>query len=58
MLGMGAPHLEIYAERMKREYIVECTTGKSLVVFRETTSQLAHFLYTHEKQRCSTHSYS
>ena len=54
MLGMGAPHLEIYAERMKREYIVECTTGKSLVVFRETTSQLAHFLYTGKKQRRGT----
>ena len=54
MLGMGAPHLEIYAERMKREYIVECRTGRSLVAFRETTSQLAHFLYTGKKQRHST----
>lgn len=26
--GMGELHLEIYVERMKREYNVECTTGK------------------------------
>ncbi|KAM6499239.1 Ribosomal protein S5 domain 2-type fold [Amanita muscaria] len=35
--GMGELHLEIYMERMKREYNVDCTTGKPRVNFRETT---------------------
>ena len=43
-------HLEIYVERMKREYNVECTTGKPRVAFRETLTQRADFFYTHKKQ--------
>ena len=48
--GMGELHLEIYIERMKREYGVECTVGKPKVAFRETISQRAEFVYTHKKQ--------
>lgn len=47
---MGELHLEIYVERMKREYNVECTTGKPQVAFRETITQRAPFQYTHKKQ--------
>jgi elongation factor G len=48
--GMGELHLDIYVERMKREYSVECTTGKPQVAFRETITQSATFNYTHKKQ--------
>ncbi|CAL1701830.1 unnamed protein product [Somion occarium] len=48
--GMGELHLDIYAERMRREYKVECVTGKPRVAFRETISQRADFHYTHKKQ--------
>jgi elongation factor G len=48
--GMGELHLEIYVERMKREYGVACTTGKPRVAFRETITQRADFAYTHRKQ--------
>ncbi|KAF9782458.1 P-loop containing nucleoside triphosphate hydrolase protein [Thelephora terrestris] len=48
--GMGELHLEIYVERMRREYNVECTTGKPKVAFRETITQRADFQYTHKKQ--------
>ncbi|KAI0791242.1 elongation factor G mitochondrial [Abortiporus biennis] len=48
--GMGELHLEIYVERMKREYKVDCTTGKPRVAFRETVTQRADFSYTHKKQ--------
>ncbi|PFH50016.1 hypothetical protein AMATHDRAFT_62038 [Amanita thiersii Skay4041] len=48
--GMGELHLEIYVERMKREYNVDCTTGKPRVNFRETITQRAEFNYTHKKQ--------
>jgi len=48
--GMGELHLQIYAERLKREYGVETITGKPLVAFRETIGSLANFDYTHKKQ--------
>lgn len=47
---MGELHLEIYVERMKREYMVECVTGKPRVAFRETITQATPFNYTHKKQ--------
>ncbi|WFD18698.1 Elongation factor G, mitochondrial [Malassezia caprae] len=48
--GMGELHLEIYVERMRREYNVPCQTGKPRVAFRETIMQPAKFNYTHKKQ--------
>lgn len=47
---MGELHLDIYVERMKREYNVACVTGKPRVAFRETVTQKAPFNYTHKKQ--------
>ena len=48
--GMGELHLDIYVERMKREYQVECVTGKPRVAFRETIQEAVPFSYTHKKQ--------
>ncbi|GAA6059088.1 hypothetical protein JCM10212_002059 [Sporobolomyces blumeae] len=48
--GMGELHLDIYVERMKREYNVECVTGKPRVAFRETITEPVSFTYTHKKQ--------
>ncbi|KIL67196.1 hypothetical protein M378DRAFT_9458 [Amanita muscaria Koide BX008] len=48
--GMGELHLETYVERMKREYNVDCTTGKLRVNFRETVIQRAEINYTHKRQ--------
>ena len=48
--GMGELHLEVYVERMKREYNAEVETGKPRVAYRETITQRAEFNYTHKKQ--------
>ncbi len=48
--GMGELHLEVYVERMKREYKAEVTTGQPRVAYRETITQKAVFNYTHKKQ--------
>jgi elongation factor G len=48
--GMGELHLEVYVERMKREYSCEVETGAPQVAFRETISRRADFNYTHKKQ--------
>ncbi|MCZ8239920.1 MAG: elongation factor G [Leptospiraceae bacterium] len=48
--GMGELHLEVYIERMKREYGVDLVTGAPQVAFRETITQRADFDYTHKKQ--------
>lgn len=48
--GMGELHLEIYVERMRREYNVPCKTGKPRVAFRETVTKEGQFNYTHKKQ--------
>jgi elongation factor G len=48
--GMGELHLEIYIERIKREYNCEVTVGKPKVAFRETITKKAEFNYTHKKQ--------
>jgi elongation factor G len=48
--GMGELHLEVYIERMKREYKCEVDTGMPQVAYREAISQRADFNYTHKKQ--------
>jgi elongation factor G len=48
--GMGELHLDIYVERMRREYGSEVTTGNPRVAYRETITQHADFNYTHKKQ--------
>jgi elongation factor G len=48
--GMGELHLEVYIERMKREYKAEVTTGMPQVAYREAISGSADFNYTHKKQ--------
>jgi elongation factor G len=48
--GMGELHLEVYVERMRREYKVDCVTGRPQVAFRETISKKTPFSYTHKKQ--------
>ncbi len=48
--GMGELHLDVYLERMKREYRAEVQTGKPQVAYREAISQKAEFDYTHKKQ--------
>ncbi len=48
--GMGELHLEVYIERMKREYGAEVQVGAPQVAYRETITQRADFNYTHKKQ--------
>jgi elongation factor G len=48
--GMGELHLEVYIERMKREYQAAVQVGQPQVAYRETITQMAEFNYTHKKQ--------
>lgn len=48
--GMGELHLEIYIERMRREYGVVVSSGKPRVAYRETIAERAEFYHTHKKQ--------
>ena len=48
--GMGELHLDVYIERMRREYKCDVTTGAPQVAYRETITRPAKFDYTHKKQ--------
>ncbi|CAG6002412.1 unnamed protein product [Menidia menidia] len=48
--GMGELHLEIYSQRMEREYNCPCVMGKPKVAFRETITSPVPFDFTHKKQ--------
>lgn len=48
--GMGELHLDIYVERMRREYKVECETGQPQVAYRETMTERVEFDHLLKKQ--------
>lgn len=48
--GMGELHLEVYIERIRREYGVEVIVGAPQVAYRESITQRAEFDYTHRRQ--------
>lgn len=48
--GMGELHLEVYIERIRREYGVDVEVGQPQVAYRETITRHADFMYTHKKQ--------
>lgn len=48
--AMGELHLDIYVERMRREYRVACETGQPQVAWRETLTQRVDFDHTLKKQ--------
>jgi len=48
--GMGELHLEIYCERIRREYDCEVVVGYPQVNYRETITKSAPFNYLHKKQ--------
>jgi elongation factor G len=48
--GMGELHLDVYVERMRREYNAEIETGMPKVAYRESPTRMAEFNYTHKKQ--------
>ena len=48
--GMGELHLDVYIERMKREYNALVETSAPQVAYRETPGQKTEFNYLHKKQ--------
>jgi elongation factor G len=48
--GMGELHLNVYIERMRREYKAEIEVGAPKVSYRETITKAVQFEYTHKKQ--------
>ncbi len=48
--GMGELHLDIYVERMRREYKVEVQVGAPKVSYREMPGEKVEFNYKHKKQ--------
>jgi len=48
--GMGELHLEVYLERMRREYGADVEAGAPQVAYRETVTRRSEFNYTHKKQ--------
>jgi elongation factor G len=50
MAGMGELHLDIYVERIRREYKVEVEVGAPKVSYREAPTRSVDFDYKHKKQ--------
>jgi elongation factor G len=50
MSGMGELHLEVFLERMRREYGLQVETGEPKVRFRETISHRVEYEYQHKRQ--------
>ncbi|OYT10622.1 MAG: elongation factor G [Bacteroidetes bacterium 4572_112] len=50
MCGMGELHLEVYIERIRREYNCEVIVGQPKVAYREAITQTIEFDHTHKKQ--------
>jgi elongation factor G len=48
--GMGELHLDIYVERIRREYKVQVEVGAPKVSYREAPTQAAEFNFKHKKQ--------
>ena len=48
--GMGELHLEIYVERIRREYKVEVEVGAPKVSYREAPTAKAEYNFKHKKQ--------
>lgn len=48
--GMGELHLEIYVERIRREYNVEVEVGAPKVSYREAPTRTAEYNFKHKKQ--------
>ncbi len=48
--GMGQLHLEVYIERIKREYRCEVTIGEPKVAYKEMPTKDFDFNYKHKKQ--------
>ncbi len=48
--GMGELHLEVYLERIRREYKVVVESGAPQVAYREAPTQAADFNHRHKKQ--------
>ena len=48
--GMGELHLDVYIERMLREYKAEVETGMPQVAYREAITLKSEYNYTHKKQ--------
>ena len=48
--GMGQLHLEIYVERIRREYKCECMIGEPKVAYRECPTKPIEYNYRHKKQ--------
>lgn len=50
MSGMGELHLQVYAERIRREYEIDVDVGNPQVNYRESITQIGNFNYLHKKQ--------
>jgi elongation factor G len=48
--GMGELHLDVYIERMRREYSAQVETSPPRVAYRETITRQVDYNYTHKKQ--------